>query len=147
MEGVSKTYNKGKPNEFTAVQDVSLSIQQRDISVIIGPSGSGKTTLLSLLGCMTRPTQGKISVNDQDVAKLPEHFLTIKRREQFGFIFQQFHLVRDMSVIDNVMLPLLPLGLSYSKMRKKHLQCYTNSPCNKKLNKKSNSFPAVNNNE
>jgi len=118
MEEVSKTYNKGTPNEFTAVKNATLAIQQGAIGVIVGPSGSGKTTLLSLLGCMTRPTRGKITVNGQDVVKLPEQFLTLKRREQFGFIFQQFHLVKDISVLDNVLLPLLPSGLSYTRMKK-----------------------------
>ena len=119
MGCVSKTYNRGKPNEITSVKDATLTIEKGEMAVIVGPSGSGKTTMLSLLGCMTRPTEGKILVNDKDVAKLPEHFLTLIRREQFGFIFQQFHLVKNISVLENVILPLLPLGLGYADMKKK----------------------------
>lgn len=118
LHEVTKTYNKGTPNAFTAVKDTTLSIEQGDIGVIVGPSGSGKTTLLSLLGCMARPTRGKIMVDGENVVKLPEQFLTLKRRELFGFIFQQFHLVKDISVLDNVLLPLLPYGLSYTMMKK-----------------------------
>ena len=119
MESVSKTYNRGKPNEITSVKEATLTIEKGEVAVIVGPSGSGKTTMLSLLGCMTRPTKGKIVVNDKDVAKLPEHFLTLIRRELFGFIFQQFHLVKNISVLENVILPLLPLGLGYTDMKKR----------------------------
>ena len=73
-----------------------------------GPSGSGKTTLLSLLGCMSRPTSGRVVVGGRDVAKLPERFLTAVRRQTFGFIFQQFNLMRDIGVLENVLLPLYP---------------------------------------
>jgi putative ABC transport system ATP-binding protein len=82
-----------------------------------GPSGSGKTTLLSLIGCMGRPTSGRIVVDGKDVAKLPERFLALIRRETFGFIFQQFNLIRDISVLENVLLPLYPLETSFADMR------------------------------
>lgn len=125
LERVCKIYNKGKPNEFTALREITLDLAARQISVLKGPSGSGKTTLLSLIGCMSRPTSGRIQVGGitadwlppeqtgqaLDVSALPERFLTDIRRNTFGFIFQQFNLVRGISVLDNVMLPAYPLGI------------------------------------
>jgi len=84
--------------------------------VLAGPSGSGKTTLLSLIGCMSRPTSGRIVVDGQDVAKLADPALTAVRRRRFGFIFQQLNLIADLSVIDNVMLPLYPVPMAVAEM-------------------------------
>src|ERR1700690_3564541 len=116
-EEAAKYYNKGKPNEVLAVSGVTVSILRGDSAVIKGPSGSGKTTLLSLIGCMTRPTSGSITVEEKDISHLPERFLAAIRRKTFGFIFQQFHLIQGMSVIENVMVPLYPTDVSISDLR------------------------------
>jgi putative ABC transport system ATP-binding protein len=108
---VTKTYNKGKPNEASAVLNVSVSVLENDFTVLKGPSGSGKTTLLSLIGCMARPTSGSIIVEGKDVSHLPERFLTDIRRRIFGFIFQQFNLIQGMTVLQNVLVPLLPTDI------------------------------------
>ena len=113
---VSKVYNPGLADELTAVHTASLSIENGEVAVLTGPSGSGKTSLLSLIGCMARPTEGKIFVDGKDVVKLPERFLTDIRRQRFGFIFQQFHLIRELTVLENVLLPLFPLAISTRKM-------------------------------
>ncbi len=123
VEDVSKVYNSGMADEITALQDISLTIELGTVAALTGPSGSGKTSLLSLIGCMARPTQGKIQVGDRDVVKLPERFLTDIRRSKFGFIFQQFHLIRELTVLDNVLLPLFPLDITMSKMNEKALVC------------------------
>jgi putative ABC transport system ATP-binding protein len=119
IEGLSKVYNFGRADELTALANVSLSIDSGEVAVLTGPSGSGKTSLLSLIGCMARPTQGKVVIAGKDVAKLPERFLTAVRRQRFGFIFQQFNLIRDLSVLENVMLPLYPLDLGMAAMKDK----------------------------
>ena len=93
-----------------AVDRISLKINRSDVVVIKGPSGSGKTTLLSLIGCMSRPTEGKVLIKGKDAVKLPESFLTQIRRDTFGFIFQQLHLIEGITVEENVMLPMYPLG-------------------------------------
>ncbi len=111
-ENVTKYYNKGKANEVLAASGVSIDIVRGDFAVLKGPSGSGKTTLLSLIGCMTRPTFGSISVEERDISHLPERFLTGIRRKTFGFIFQQFHLIQGISVLQNVMIPLYPTDIS-----------------------------------
>lgn len=116
---LTKYYNKGKANEVLAVNDVSIRINRRDFAVLKGPSGSGKTTLLSLIGCMTRPTSGSVAVGDRDIAHLPERFLTDIRRKTFGFIFQQFHLIQGLSVLQNVMVPLYPTDMDISPLRKR----------------------------
>jgi len=120
-EEVNKTYNAGLPDEMTALHGVSTRIARGEVTVLKGPSGSGKTTLLSLLGCMARPTAGRIIVDNKDVAKLPERFLTQIRREKFGFIFQQFHLLRNVTVFENILLPLYPLDMKFSDMKERVL--------------------------
>ncbi|KAB0666774.1 ABC transporter ATP-binding protein [Oryzomonas japonica] len=128
LSHVTKSYNVGRNNQFTAVDDVSLSIESGQLTVFKGPSGSGKTTLLSLVGCMSRPSSGRIRLhgirpaflaaeegNDGfDISNLPERFLTEIRRTTFGFIFQQFNLVRGISVRENVMLPAYPTTESHA---------------------------------
>jgi putative ABC transport system ATP-binding protein len=80
------------------------------VTVFFGPSGSGKTTLLTVVGCLARPTTGRVRLEERDISGLPERFLTQIRRRTFGFIFQQFNLVRGLSAVENVMLPAYPLG-------------------------------------
>lgn len=129
LSGVSKIYNRGKPSQFTAVDDISLNIARGGVTVLKGPSGSGKTTLLTLIGCMARPTSGRITLEGiatsfhpagsgpLDISSLPERFLTEIRRNAFGFIFQQFNLIRGISVLENVMLPLYPAGRPHTALR------------------------------
>jgi putative ABC transport system ATP-binding protein len=121
LKNISKVFNAGKPNEFLALDDISLSIEANRVTVLKGPSGSGKTTLLGLLGCMARPTSGRIMLMDREITSLPERFLTEIRRKTFGFIFQQFNLVKGISVIENVMLPAYPLGERFSALRRRTL--------------------------
>jgi putative ABC transport system ATP-binding protein len=133
---VTKSFNAGRSNQFTAVSDVSLAIRPGRMTVLKGPSGSGKTTLLTLIGCMARPTSGRIVLrnlrpaacladgNDAgeiEITSLPERFLTGIRRTTFGFIFQQFNLVKGISVLENVMLPAYPIGVDHGVFRSKAL--------------------------
>jgi putative ABC transport system ATP-binding protein len=110
LRDVRKAFNQGRPNEFWAIRGVSLSVEANRITVLKGPSGSGKTTLLSMIGCLARPTEGRILFEDRLLSGLPERFLTEVRRRTFGFIFQQFNLIKGLSVLENVMLPAYPLG-------------------------------------
>ncbi|KWT79582.1 ABC transporter ATP-binding protein [Candidatus Magnetominusculus xianensis] len=118
-EDVSKVFNAGLADEVRAVAGVSVEIPRGRITVLKGPSGSGKTTLLGLIGCMSRPTEGKIIVEGKDVAKLPERFLTNVRRKTFGFIFQHFNLIRGLTVSENVMLPLYPTDIDSKQMQQR----------------------------
>lgn len=119
VEEVNKTFHIRQPDEMRAVVDVSLKVEAGAVAVLKGPSGSGKSTLLSLIGCMARPTSGRVVVAGRDVGRLPERFLTEVRRTTFGFIFQQFHLLPGVSVLENVMLPLYPVSLGFNEMRRR----------------------------
>lgn len=98
------------PAGVAAVDGVTLEIPARSVTVLQGPSGSGKTTLLTLIGCMARPTAGRIFVGDREVTSLTERFRTEVRRRTFGFVFQGVHLLSGVSTLENVMLPAYPLG-------------------------------------
>lgn len=119
LQGVNKIYNKGEANEVVALEGVSLAVKKGQMVAIHGPSGSGKTTLLSIVGCVFSPSSGLATVAGKKVSRLPDHFLTRYRRELVGFVFQNYNLLEHLSVIDNLTLPLLPLGYSPHKRQKK----------------------------
>jgi putative ABC transport system ATP-binding protein len=118
-EEATKVYNPRRPDEVRALDRVTVEIERGEVVALKGPSGSGKTTLLSLIGCMARPTSGRVVVDGRDVARLSEEVLTRVRREKFGFIFQQFNLISDLSALDNVMLPLFPVNVRPAEMRRR----------------------------
>ena len=133
---VTKTFNAGKHNQFTAVDDVSLNIEAGRLTILKGPSGSGKTSLMAMIGCMARPSSGRIRLHGirtsfftgsdnnsaLDITSLPERFLTEIRRSTFGFIFQQFNLVKGISALENIMLPAYPTGESQAAFRLRALE-------------------------
>jgi putative ABC transport system ATP-binding protein len=119
LRNITKVFNQGRPNEFTALHGISLSVELHQATVLMGPSGSGKTTLLSLIGCMSRPTSGRIHLMDREITSLPERFLTEIRRKTFGFIFQQFNLIQGVTALENVMLPAYPSGEDHSALKKR----------------------------
>jgi putative ABC transport system ATP-binding protein len=114
---VKKVFNAGQPNEFVAIDGVSLVIDAERTTVFRGPSGSGKTTLLSLIGCMARPTSGRIRLYDREITSLPERFLTGIRQKTFGFIFQQCNLIKGITALENVMLPAYPSGEKHAALK------------------------------
>ena len=116
LTDVSKVFNEGQPNECRALREVSLTLDRGGTTVLTGPSGSGKTTLLTLIGCLARPTSGRIRLDGRLLSNLPERFLTEVRRHTFGFVFQQFNLIRGLTVLENVMLPAYPLGRPYHEL-------------------------------
>ncbi len=112
LESVTKIYNQGKANEVKALTDVSLTVEAGSMVCLQGASGSGKSTLLSIIGCVMPPTSGRAAIGGKKLSRLPDRFLTIHRRQTIGFIFQQFNILPALSVLDNITLPLLPLGIS-----------------------------------
>ena len=114
---VTKLYNEGQPNQVAAVQEVDLCLHMGAVTVLEGPSGSGKTSLLTLVGCLARPTSGRVVLHGEALSGLPEQHLAQVRRKTFGFAFQRFNLIPGLSVLDNVMLPAYPLGLPYAELR------------------------------
>jgi putative ABC transport system ATP-binding protein len=118
---IRKVFNAGRPNEFVAINGISLQVESEKMTVFRGPSGSGKTTLLSMVGCLSRPTSGRIRLNDREITSLPERFLTEIRQKMFGFIFQQCNLIKGMTVLENVMIPSYPLGERHASLKRRAL--------------------------
>jgi putative ABC transport system ATP-binding protein len=122
LQNIRKAFNVGKPNEFVAIEGVDLVIDSLKATALRGPSGSGKTTLLSLLGCMARPTSGRITLKEMEITSLPERFLTDIRRKTFGFMFQQFNLIKGITALENVMIPAYPSGEAHGAMKKRAIE-------------------------
>ncbi len=112
LEGVTKIYNQDHPNEVRALHDVSFKVATKNMVCLRGASGSGKSTLLAIIGCVFPPSSGRASIAGQQLARLPDRFLTFHRRNFIGFIFQRFNILPALSVLENITLPLLPLGIS-----------------------------------
>jgi putative ABC transport system ATP-binding protein len=121
LTDIRKVFNSGKPNEFVAIDGITLSVARDKVVVLKGPSGSGKTTLLSVIGCMARPTSGRITLSGKEITSLPEKFLTEIRRKSFGFVFQQFNLIKGITAMENVILPAYPTGEGFSVLKKRAL--------------------------
>lgn len=112
LEKVTKIYNQGQVNEVRALHDINLAIKTNSLVCLKGASGSGKSTLLSIIGCIFPPTSGRAAIDGKQLSRLPDRFLTIHRRNTIGFIFQHFNVLPQISVLDNITLPLMPLGVS-----------------------------------
>lgn len=117
LDSVRKVFNEGKPNECVAVYGESAVIDLNRATALCGPSGSGKTTLLTMIGCLARPTAGRIKLNNREITSLPERFLTEIRQNTFGFIFQKGNLIGGLTVLENVMLPAYPAGEKHSLLQ------------------------------
>lgn len=106
LKDIEKIYLRGSERVY-ALRGVSFSIMPGDFISITGPSGSGKTTLLHLIGCLDKPTKGVIKIDGVKVENMKESDLLMIRRQKIGFVFQQFYLIPGLSVLENVMLPLI----------------------------------------
>lgn len=104
-QNISKTYGK-PPLQVFALRETNLHIKQGDYIAIIGPSGSGKSTLMNLLGCLDKPTSGKIFIDGSDVSTLNENELARIRREKIGFIFQKYNLIPTLNALENIELSM-----------------------------------------
>lgn len=117
VKDITKTFGSGS-SAVSAVRGVSFTVGDGEFSSIIGKSGSGKSTLLSMLGALESPTSGSIVVGDKDITKLHDQALTKYRRNQIGFVFQNYNLIPNLSALENVMLPLEYAGVP-AALRKK----------------------------
>lgn len=105
LDNVIKTYVMGD-NEVRALRGVSFEIQQGEFISIMGPSGSGKSTCMNMIGCLDRPTSGNVEINGRLTKEMNEKELAALRNITIGFVFQQYHLIPGMDILENVMLPL-----------------------------------------
>ncbi len=105
-ENLKKTYNLG-PVKVQAVKGVSISVRKGELVSIMGPSGSGKSTLMHLLGCLDTPSGGKYYLDGEDVSSFNENKLALVRNRKIGFVFQTFNLLPHLTVLENVLLPVI----------------------------------------
>lgn len=105
LDKVVKTYFMGD-NQVQALRGISFEIEQGEFTAIMGPSGSGKSTCMNMIGCLDRPSSGLVEINGRETAMMNEKELAQLRNITIGFVFQQYHLIPAMTVLENVMLPL-----------------------------------------
>lgn len=117
-ENLSKTFTMGK-REIHALSDLNLQVKKGEFIAVMGPSGSGKTTLLNVVGCLDKPTSGRMILDEVDTAKLPEKELFKIRRNKVGFIFQTFNLIPYLNAVENVELPMENTKKSKSERRRR----------------------------
>lgn len=119
IKNLNKIFYENTNKEFYALKDINLNIKKSSCVVLKGVSGSGKSTLLSLIATLQKPTSGEIVVENESIAKLPDFHASNFRARKIGFIFQSFNLFNELSVKDNISLPLIPLGFSQKQIDEK----------------------------
>lgn len=125
LQNVNKRYDSLRSGNGSdgvgveALKEINLEIELNQITVFKGPSGSGKTTLLMVIGGMAKPTSGRVRINGLEISSLSERFLAQIRRKSFGFIFQNYNLIRGVSAIENTMLPAYPTNNKPKDIRRK----------------------------
>ena len=122
IKNLYKLFYENSKKEFYALKDINLEIQTSSFVVLKGVSGSGKSTLLSLIATMDKPTSGEIIIDNESVAKLPDLHSSNFRAKKIGFIFQSYNLFNELSVKDNISIPLIPLGYSQKQIDEKVLK-------------------------
>ena len=103
IRDVSLVYNQGKQNEFCALKNINLDINNGELVILKGVSGSGKSTLLSLIALLQKPTSGEILIDGTNIAKLPDAFCSEFRHKRLGLVFQNFNLIEGLSVYENLL--------------------------------------------
>ena len=116
LENVQKIYSMGEEKVY-ALKGISFSVEQGEFISIMGPSGSGKSTCMNMIGCLDTPTSGIVRIDGMETLKMKEKALAELRNRTIGFVFQQYHLITSMTVLENVMLPLKYKRLEYSKRK------------------------------
>ncbi|SMC27434.1 putative ABC transport system ATP-binding protein [Clostridium acidisoli DSM 12555] len=118
VKNVSKTYKMGK-EVVTALNNVTVKINDSEFVAIVGPSGSGKSTLMHLVGGLDTPTAGSIYVDGKDISKLKDKDMSKYRNQTIGFVFQSFNLENTQTALENVMMPLIFAGVSVKERKAK----------------------------
>lgn len=121
IENMCKIYNMGD-NSVYALNNVSLHVREHEFVSIIGPSGSGKSTLMNMLGCLDVPTSGEYYLDGKEVSKLRENQLAEIRNYKIGFIFQGFNLLKKLTAVENVELPLIYQGVGHKERIRRSIE-------------------------
>ena len=111
LKNLTKIYELNKNNKTVAIKNINLQINEGELIVLKGASGSGKSTILSLLAGLSKPSSGEVIINNRQISKLPDNFASDFRQKYIGFIFQKYNLIPNLSVQDNILLPLVPKNL------------------------------------
>ena len=117
LKDIYKIYGEGLESEVRALDGVSLEIRRGEFVAIVGQSGSGKSTMMNVLGCLDIPTRGEYLLDGVNVRELTDRELSRIRNKQIGFIFQQYNLIQNLNVLENVELPLIYQGVGMEKRR------------------------------
>jgi len=113
-----------EPDPVEAVRDISIKIETGDFVAMAGPSGSGKTTMLNMIGGLTRPSQGQISIGDQEITEMTDKDLAQLRLERIGFVFQSYNLLPVLTALENAEFTLLLSGIPKDERRKRVLELF-----------------------
>ena len=122
LRDVYKIYGEGLESEVRALDGVSLDIEKGEFVAVVGQSGSGKSTMMNVLGCLDIPTRGTYRLDGVDVRELSDKELSRIRNKQIGFIFQQYNLIQNLTVLENVELPLIYQGIPADRRREMALE-------------------------
>jgi putative ABC transport system ATP-binding protein len=123
LRGICKTYLKPDGSVLVeALKGIDLSVERGEYVAIMGPSGSGKSTLMNVLGCLDRPTAGSYLLDGRDVAQMDDDELSRVRGEQIGFVFQAFNLISELTIVENVEVPLLYQRVDRSDRRERAIE-------------------------
>ena len=122
LRDVYKIYGEGLESEVRALDGVSLDVEKGEFVAVVGQSGSGKSTMMNVLGCLDIPTRGTYHLDGVDVRELTDKELSRIRNKQIGFIFQQYNLIQNLTVLENVELPLIYQGIDPIDRRELALQ-------------------------
>jgi putative ABC transport system ATP-binding protein len=121
LESITKTYGTGEL-QVAALRDISFQVQEGEYCSIMGASGSGKTTLMNIIGCLDRPSSGHYYLDDGDVAGLKDAELAKVRNLKIGFVFQQYHLLPQLTALENVILPMIYAGVPKLERRERGIE-------------------------
>ena len=137
LDNIYKTYGSGDI-QIHALSGVNLAIESGEYCAVMGSSGSGKSTLMNIIGCLDRPTAGYYYLNGDNVASLPANKLAHIRNQQIGFVFQQFHLLPQISALENVMLPMIYANVSEAERRQRATDALVKVGLAERINNKPN---------
>ena len=112
VQGITKAYNHGKPNEVNVLHGIDLSVKTGEVVALVAPSGAGKSTLLHIAGLLDTPDTGTVTISGRDMTALSDRKRTAVRRDEVGFIYQFHHLLPEFSALENIVLPQLANGKS-----------------------------------
>lgn len=134
---LSKVYGTGE-TAVHALSEINLIIEAGEYCAIMGASGSGKSTMMNIIGCLDRPTSGRYYLDNVDVSQIRDRELAAIRNRKIGFVFQQFHLLPQMSAMENVMLPMVYAGVAKEERRDRAMLALQRVGLGNRLNNKPN---------